>query len=265
MNPLQQYVRSGGISAVTVLQALALVAPLAMAIIDRGIGTVQIAITSISVCVLWEILFASTRGQHWSFNGVTTGILVAILVSSETSLWQITIAASLGMVIGELIFGGRGFGFLNATVVSLAILMLSFPSTSLAPATAQVALATAPGLVLLYISGLVPWRVLLTCLGLVLAFALLEDATTDVGSILAGVVFGVTFLVADPFACCQSRTGQFLQGALAAVLIVVFNNGPTSISTQSLVQTALMCSLIAPLIDQISIVIKLKLRGRNYG
>ncbi len=265
MNPLRQYVRSGGMSAVTALQIVALVAPLTMAIADRGIGTAQIAITSIVICVLWEIIFASVRAARWSFNGVTTGVLVAIFVAADTSLWHITIAVSLGVVIGELIFGGRGFGFLNAAVVSLAMLMLSFPATSLAPATTQIALATIPGLVLLYFSGLVPWRIILACLGFVLAFGLLETAAIDLESKLVVLALGITFFIADPFACCQSRAGQFLEGVLAAVLIFVFNGGTTFISQQSIIQAALLCSLLAPLIDQSSIVIISKFRGRPDG
>ena len=265
MNILRQYVRSGGINAVTGLQMVSLAAPLAMAIADRGIDTGQIAVTSIVICVLWEVFFAFARGSDWSFNGVTTGMLVAIFVSADTPLWHISVGVTLGVVIGELIFGGRGFGFLNAAVVSLAMLIISFPSTSLTPATIDIAVAVAPGLTLLWIAGLVPWRLLLTCLLAILVFALLHTAIIDLVPVLTSLSVGLVFLMADPFASAQSRVGQFLQGLLAAMLIFIFNSGATDISSLSIVQAALLASLLAPLIDQTTIWISSRLRGHSHG
>lgn len=265
MNLLRQFVRIRGLSGVAILQMIALLLPLVATSVERGVGTIQITIAAIATCLIWENLFAAIRKLPWSFNGITTGIIVSICLPTDTLFSEIIIATTLGIVIGELIFGGRGFGFLNAAVVSLALLLLLSPTAQIATPSISIAIATIPGVILLFLAGLLAWRVATTCLVGFLLLVLVAGSTNSIEPVLIGLIFGVAFLVADPMASSVTKWGQILQGILAAGLLAVFNNQLSQIAPNSIIHAALLASLFAPLIDQIAMKTSNKLRERRYG
>lgn len=265
MNALQQSVFTRGIDAVTSFQAIALAAPFVIAVSERGIGTLQIAITAVITGLVWEAIFSLLRSHRWSFNSVTTGLIIAICVVPDLPLVQTVVAVSLGVVLGELIFGGRGFNFLNAAVVGMAILLLSFPTSALAPLSTNIAISTLPGAVLLLLAGLLPWRVAATFMLTDAAIAFFLAGMDAAEPLLIASAFGGIFLVADPFACAQTKVGHIVHGFLAAMLVLLFNGGIEELSPRSIIQAALLGSLFGPLIDQTIIAINAKLRGRQYG
>jgi Na+-translocating ferredoxin:NAD+ oxidoreductase RnfD subunit len=165
--PLLPLISSAG--RVSLVQAIALAPVLAMDIITRGPLLVPMFMTCLVVALIWENLFAFLRHADFSFHGLTTAMVVTLFAPLGVEAWQLAVAVSLGVVLGELVFGGRGFGFVNPAAAALALLVFSFPQLTLVAPEMTVALATLPGAVLLLIAGLISWRVLLATLLMALA------------------------------------------------------------------------------------------------
>ncbi|NIP74592.1 MAG: hypothetical protein GTN90_00775, partial [Xanthomonadales bacterium] len=96
---------------VTLLQIAALLPAVVAASVLRGPGVVWVLIVALVASLGWELLFAQRRARPVTAHGITTAMIIAVMAPADGALWQIALAASFGAVIGELIFGGRGFGF----------------------------------------------------------------------------------------------------------------------------------------------------------
>lgn len=231
----------------TVLQALALLLPVLVSISAEP-ARAGLALVALSVALFWEAVFLYWRRRRISCHAVTTGMIVTVMIPVSLPLWQLGIVLSMGVVLAEQVFGGRGFGFLNSAAVSLALLVFSFPEHQLTGGGYSVALAVLPGAILLLAAGLLSGRVLA---GFVVAGALcLATSSGGVGADLvgAGVVasFGLVFLVGDGFAAASTNQGRWLYGALAGGLFVLLGAHP-----EAVVFAALLASLSAPLLDVI--------------
>ena len=119
--------------------------------LERFAGHVLAALVT---ALVWEGTFATLRGRVLSFHGVTTGLIVTLVLPPEVAVWQIAFAVSLGVILGELVFGGRGFGFVPPAAVALSLLLISFPDLQLQQSTLALAIASLPGAVLLLAMGL---------------------------------------------------------------------------------------------------------------
>ncbi|WP_347311968.1 RnfABCDGE type electron transport complex subunit D [Defluviimonas sp. SAOS-178_SWC] len=250
-----------GVARVTLLQAAALLPPVAAAVVERGNAVLPILAVVLLVSLIWELAFSILRALPLSWHGVTTALILTVIVPPSVPLWQVALAASFGVVIGEMIFGGRGFGFLNAAVASGAFLIFAFPGTALGGNEPSVALAALPGLGLLLATGLLPWRVLG---GLVAgaAASLLPDLDLPDPQTAAPLLFGAVFLVADPVATATTRAGRWLTGALAGFLAIQFGL-LTGTAMNAVVSAALLGSLAAPLIDHVAVLFHVWRRKRR--
>lgn len=238
---------------------LALLPVIGMALAQRGSEFLILLCMAVALAITWEITFAFLRRQKWSVHGLTTGMIVAILVPGDTALWQVALVLSLGIVVGELVFGGRGFGFLNAASVVLALLVFSFPKTTLLPLDQSMAIAGAAGGLLLVAMGVASWRVLVSLLVVVGIFGGPELALTGI------VVFGAIFLICDPIAASSTNPGRWIYGALVGALILVFATDATDGLAQAVVFAALLGSLFTPLIDHLVVLGDAELQRRRHG
>jgi Na+-transporting NADH:ubiquinone oxidoreductase subunit B len=250
---------------VTWAQAAALAPPLAVALASDGTERVALLILTLGTALGWEWLFAVVRRRPVTIHGLTTALIVAVLVPPSVPLWQVGVAMTMGVVLGELIFGGRGFGFLSAATVVLAFLTFSFPGTALLGGE-WIALAALPGAVLLVSLGLVSWRVIVAALVAFAAAALATGATWAPVGWGAGLAFGLVFLVADPAGAAATNPGRWLYGTLAGALVVLFD-GPAGggAASVALVFAALIAQIFAPLIDQAVVLALAWKRGRRHG
>ncbi|MEO0916670.1 MAG: RnfABCDGE type electron transport complex subunit D [Pseudomonadota bacterium] len=254
---------SRSVNEVTLYQTLALIPPV-VAGFSNILGEALVFMVAVLTALLWEMLFAGLRKSSFSAHGLTTALIVTLFCAPETALWQIAVAISLGVVLGELIFGGRGFGFVSAAALSLSLLIIAFPDVALRTPTPQMAALVVPGLVLLFVAGLVSVTILA---GIGLGVAVLLVATGQAIEPLAIAIamsVGAVFLIADPIAASVTPVGRWLYGVLAGVLVVVFS--PEGVITpDAIVAAALLASVFAPLIDQVAILIHTHLRRVQHG
>lgn len=253
-------------ATVTLAQAAALLPPLVVVLVTGGGPQALLLATALAITLIWETLFALLRRREPSWHGVTTALVVAIMVPAGPPLWQLALALSLGMVLGELIFGGRGFGFLAGGVAALAFLRFSFAGIPFAGDSAQVALATLLGAALLLFFRLMSWRVALAALLGFAAASLATGQPLEVVPTFASLAFGLVFLICDPFGAASTNAGRWLNGALAGGLVAVFDSAQgASVSPEAIVFAALVASIFAPLIDHVAVLVTARIRRARHG
>lgn len=253
-------------AVVTLTQVTALLPVLLAASALRGPWVLAVLLVALIAALAWEGAFARLRRRPLAAHGVTTALIVAIMVSVTLPLWQIAVAVSLGVVLGELVFGGRGFGFLNAAAVSLAFAVFSFPGVSLAGGEPWVAAAAIPGAALLLVAGLAPWRTLLAAAAMVALIGTLAGELLSPLGTGAALLVGLVFLACDPVAGAATSAGQWLYGALTGGLIVVFGAGTgPALSANAVVFAVLLASIFAPLLDYLVVEVNVRRRARRTG
>lgn len=258
--------RGWTVETVTLIQLAALLLPVLAALGVRGPGVIGVGLAAALAAVAWEALFARMRHRQVTLNGLTVGLILAVMAPADAALWQIALAASFGAVIGELVFGGRGFGFLNAGLAALAFLSFSFPAVSLTGSEMPVAIAALPGGAVLVWTGLISWRVLAAAvLGLV-GTAALASTTPDPSLTGAALVFPLIFLIADPVAAAATNPGRWLYGLLAGALAALFQpTGAVAPGPEAMVFAGLLAGVFAPLLDEIAIRVATRVREARRG
>ncbi len=251
-------------SGVTMVQILALCAPCAVVVAGDLVTRLPILIAAVIAALGLEALFAVLRRRDPGVDGLTTALIFATLCPAETAIWQVAVCVSLGVVLGELVFGGRGFGFLHPATVGLALLVLSFPQLGFAPPSQALALATLPGAAMLLALGLISGRVLLAAVATAAGLYALGGPVTAPLALATGLAFGLVFLIADPVAAASTTTGRWVYGALAGGLVAVFSP-PGEITSQAVVFAALMAGIFAPLIDRLVVIAHVARWRRRHG
>lgn len=240
----------GGVAGVTLVQVLALIPPSAVAAFATPEGYGIHVAWALATALIWETLFAAIGKRGYSFHGVTTALVVIVLIPADLPIWQLVVMLSLGVILGELVFGGRGFGFLNPATVTLSLLVFSFPQVQLVPSTAALAIATLPGAALLLLLGLISGRVVLSTLAGTAAILALIGLPLDGVTIGSALTFGIVFLICDPTAAAATNPGRWVYGLLAGALVVLFS-ASGDLSSEAVVFASLLASLFAPLIDHL--------------
>ena len=255
------------VSRITVLYAAALVLPLALYIhLSRGSDLPLLASTFV-IAVAWAMLFAYLRQQKTDWHCIVTPVIVTLMIPPSTPLWQAVLALSFGIVVGEQIFGGRGYGFLSAPVTALAFLLFSFPDSMEVADSRLVAVSVIPGAVVLLITRLISWRILVGFA----AGLLCCRAIADFGALLSpmptsSLALGIVFLICDPVSAASTNAGRWAYGFLAGALVVILAGSGDAIgSVASIVFAALLANIFAPLIDRIVVIINVNRRRRRNG
>lgn len=252
------------VGGVTIAQCVALIAPLAVVATADPERFALNLVAALVAALVWEGIFATLRRRVLSFHGVTTAFIVAVVLPPEIAIWQIVFAVSLGVILGELVFGGRGFGFVQPAAVALSLLLISFPELQLRQSTTALAVATVPGAVLLLLMGLISWRVLV---GAIIASAVLlalRGAEMEPVTVATAMAFALVFLVCDPISAAATPIGRWIYGALAGGLVIVFSP-PGAPTAEAMVFAALMASVFAPLIDHVVILIHARREMRRHA
>ncbi|WP_298864053.1 RnfABCDGE type electron transport complex subunit D [uncultured Sulfitobacter sp.] len=251
------------ISGVTLWQSFALVPTcIVVGSADVGLFAVQL-IAAIATAIGWEALFALARHRGFSLHGLTTALIIVVLFPPDLAIWELVLILSLGVTLGELVFGGRGFGFVQPATVAAALLLFSFPQSALTPPSQAVALATLPGAAILIGLQLISWRIIFGAFaGLAVCIALTGQAI-DAVSVGAAMAFSLVFLICDPFAAAATNPGRWIYGVLAGSLIALFADGAVP-TTQAMVFAAMLASLTAPLIDHLVVLVHARLRRLRH-
>ncbi len=265
---LAQVIRRNGVLFVATTQGIAALPPLAVLLLDGGTTVSVVLAAALVVALGWDYLFAALRHRTIIPTGLTTAVIFTLFAPADMPLWHLVVVVSLGCVIGELVFGGRGFAFLSPATVALALLLLSLPDATLRAPSAAMALACLPGAALLLGTGLLSLRV---AAGFALALGVAVGVTDAAGAVpvLIACSAALVFLVCDPTTGAVTPLGRIAHGVLAGGLVWVFSLGapgtPGAPGPDALVFAALLGSLFAPLLDHIAITIAARRRRPRHG
>lgn len=251
---------------VTTVFTLALAFPLAAMLYERGGALLPLLAGALAVAVGWTILFTRLRGRDMNWHAVPVAIIFTLLVPPAVPLWQALLALSFGVVVGEQVFGGRGYSFLHPAVAALAFLFFSFPDATLEEVDFPwVTLAVVPGTVLLLATGLVSWRILLAAVIGFAGWASLKGLGLPWEMVPStALALGVIHLVCEPTSAAATNPGRWAYGLFTGALIVILGEAGQGVgSAAAVVFAALLGSIFAPLIDRIVVLVNVKRRRQR--
>ena len=233
-----------------VITLLCLLPPLGVAVHDKGIPLLTVTMLSIFVAVAWQAVFSFVRKRRLGWDGIGTAIIFALFVGEAVPYWQIILAITFGIVVGEQIFGGRGFGFLNPAVVALMFLTFSFTGTSFAETGPWFAIATLPSAIFLVATRLISWRMIVGILAGLMAIGLLRGQVFQTEMVSGSFIFIVVFLACDPVSSASTNPGRWVNGLLIGGLAWAFTRtGGMPTGADALIPAILLASVFSPLID----------------
>ncbi len=207
----------------------------------------------------WQLVWMLARAQPPSFTVLITALAIVMLAPEQLSVPQLVLGVSLGIVFGELAFGGWGRNILNPATVTLAILGFGFPAAPWPELPIQLGWAAIPAALIAAWFGVASVRLIL---GAGVVFAVAAYVDPGLMDIWPAVLVVLVLLVADPVASASTPLGAWVNGALYSVLVAVFHatwNGAAEV--QMTVSAALLVSLAVPLVDEI--VVSLWTAGRR--
>ncbi|UWQ52050.1 NADH:ubiquinone reductase (Na(+)-transporting) subunit B (plasmid) [Leisingera caerulea] len=136
-------------------------------------------------------------------------------------------------------------------------------------------LACAIGLVFLLATKIANWRLIVGCLGGMIAFSVLLNL---IGSdtnpmfampwywhlVLGGYAFGLVFMVTEPVSASHTNAGRYIYGALIGVMVVLIRVLNPAFP-EGMMLAILFGNVFAPLIDYFVVQANIKRRARRYG
>lgn len=135
------------------------------------------------------------------------------------------------------------------------------------------ALACLIGLVFLLITRIANWRLVVGCLGGMIAFSLLLNA---IGSdtnpmfampwywhlVIGGYAFGLVFMVTEPVSASHTNTGRYIYGALIGFMVVLIRVLNPAFP-EGMMLAILFGNVFAPLIDYFVVQANIKRRAKK--
>ena len=204
---------------------------------------------------MWIFLFEHSRSDRpasWE-NILCTTSLLALLLPMDMLWWQIILSVSFGVVIGEQVFGGRGFSFTSPVIAALAFQFYSFADLTQIPGNSVPLPVLILPLILLLFIRLIDWRALV---GIVAGYMVLQITTADIAltDVFNATLLPATasiacllFVAADPGIFKKTNASRWIYGALVGGLQYVFD--PTILMLDKTVFACLLGFVAAPLID----------------
>jgi len=120
----------GSISKTNLNMILALMPAAIFGIIRFGMPALGVVALAVSSAILFEFLFTLVSRRPVTigdFDAAVIGLLFSMMVPAPTPWWVVMVGIFLAVVIGKQIYGGIGGNPFNPVVISLAILMVSWP------------------------------------------------------------------------------------------------------------------------------------------
>ncbi|MCP4382329.1 MAG: hypothetical protein GY798_13100 [Hyphomicrobiales bacterium] len=255
--------RTWDANRLTIVSVAAVLAPVVAAFGERGSALLNLLAIAIGLAVLWSLMFSWMRRRSFAWDGLVTALVFAAMVPAGVPLWQLALALSFGLVMGGLVFGARGRGFLSPAAVGLAFLLFSFPLPQAASSSMAATVAAMVGGALMLAVGLLSWRVVAGFAAGMVALASpwsMPEGWAVLPS--AALILGLVFLVGDPVAGASTNAGRWAYGLLAGALFnVLGHEGGDDLA--SIVFAALLASIFVPLIDQAVVWANIRRRARR--
>ncbi len=230
---------------------LCLVPALAVTLLFDGPSRVLFLAACFVTVLFWQGLFALVRKRGLGWDVLVTPMIFVLIADGGLPLWQTMLALSFGVVVGEQIFGGRGYSFLNPVVTSLAFLTFAFPGNGFAEPAPMLAWASLPGCVFLVWIRFISWRLLLAQIIALAAIAVISGAELAPADLMTGgFLFTLVFLACDPASSATTNLGRWINGLLIGGLCWVFSPAEgLDLGAKVLIPAILLASIFAPLAD----------------
>ena len=87
-----------------------------------------IIIVTFASGAFWELLFAVVRKHPVSEGFLVTCALIPLTMPAGIPLWQIAVASTFGIVIGNEIFGGVGMNIFNPALMARVFIFFTYPT-----------------------------------------------------------------------------------------------------------------------------------------
>ena len=174
-------------------------------------------------------------------------------------------ATALGVSAAEGVqaLAGQGITWMDAF---LGTIQGSFGETS--------TLACAIGLVFLLATKIANWRLIVGCMGGMMAFSgLLNLIGSDTNPmfampwywhlVLGGYAFGLVFMVTEPVSASHTNVGRYIYGALIGIMVVLIRVVNPAFP-EGMMLAILFGNVFAPLIDHFVVQANIKRRARRH-
>lgn len=112
---------------------LALVPAMAASIVIFGIKSLWLIVTCVASCVASEWIFdlcTKRRETIGDLSAVVTGVLLALNLGTEVSLYEAVIGSVFAIVFVKCIFGGLGKNFANPAITARVFMLVAFGSVT---------------------------------------------------------------------------------------------------------------------------------------
>ncbi len=245
------------------LIAASLLPPAAVTLVTFGVAAALTLGAALLAALGWQLVFRQTLGVPFSPSGLVTALALTAMGPPDAALWQVALAASFGMVLADLVFGGWCRNVIPAPVTALAFAALAFPD--LAPARPDVMIAFAAmisgaGLLL---AGILETR---TVLGFALGLFAVWSLAGAAPQLTGAVAFGLVFLAGDPASRPALRSGRWIHGSMAGALTALLAwAGPGADVANPTVFAALLAAIFAPLADHAALAAARIRRPGHHG
>lgn len=238
------------------------------------------ALTIIAVCVaasmLSEFFFnliAKKPQTAGDLSSAVTGLILALNLPTEATLWQCLVGSAFAIVIVKCAFGGLGKNFVNPAVSAVVMLVIAFGLSNQIHTYAPdatipeynfvtdiwkhpeviLAIAAIVGAIYLVIRKAIAWQIPVAYIAGVFVLSFLIGGTLNDALwvlVSGGVVFGGVFMLTDPVTAPKNSWGKALYALLCAVLTVLiwyFGN----YGVNAVVFAILFMNIITPYVDMI--------------
>ena len=259
--------------------------PLAVAFWQHGMALIGALWVSLMTTVVWQAIFSEVRKRPQRRDVLIAAVIFPIVAGTDVSLLRMFIGLSFGIVLGDLVFGGRGFGFLNAAIVALAFIIFAFPAETFSSAPRGLVAASIPGAFALVAMRFISWRMVT---GFVIGFLctgyLMQPDFGADWLAYGHVPFILFFLACDPMSSASTNAARWANGGMIGGLSILFAATAAEgvevqahlvpltrlrelhlAVVQAMIPAVLLGSLFAPLLDRMVIAVNVAMRARGYG
>jgi len=252
------------------MRSIAVAIPVAALLLQQP-SRLTIAPLVFATVIAWQWIFnqrlfrargsSSATGTLPGVDLWLTGLLFLFLLPTSAQWWQILLAVSFGVVLGEQIYGGRGHSFVSPVTAGLCFLFYSFQFSAPEQTGELSPWILCLPLALLLWYRLLDWRILAgVVIGSVTLYLILYGAPSSLSATLNGLQGAlsstlffacVLFLACDPAIAPSNRAARWLCGFILGVLLVLFDPGFKLLAQA--VYACILASIISPLVDWLCI------------
>ena len=274
LNPSNSPVAASRSTKRTMLDVLIALAPATVAaIVLFGLKAAVIIAVCVGTALLSEFVFNALAKKEQTVGDLTavvTGLLLALNLSTNVTIWQCLVGSVFAIVIVKCAFGGLGKNFVNPAVAAKVMLLIAFAGISpvagdSAPSTLDMLLcnrmgslgdactaALLVGGIYLIIRRVIGWQTPAVFLGatFLLSLAFGTDIVGALALTLGGtIVIGAVFMATDPVTTPKKWYGKVILAFCCALLTVLISIYGTA--AEAVPYAILIMNIICPYIDMI--------------